>query len=89
MAVRLSDLRAGHPLRAGRFLVLISSRGLDDSGAIMRLDGLGKLKEFNDLIKYRTRDLHACIIMPQPTTLPRAPYYFMLVSKLRSFRTFC
>jgi hypothetical protein len=42
--------------------------------AIVRLEGLGKLKKFNDLIGNRTCDLPACSIMPQPTTLPRDPY---------------
>jgi hypothetical protein len=37
----------------------------------VRLEGLGKLKKFNDLIGNRTRDLPACGIVPQPTTLPR------------------
>jgi hypothetical protein len=36
------------------------------------LEGLGKLKKSNDLIGTRTRDLPACGIVPQPTTLPRA-----------------
>jgi hypothetical protein len=41
----------------------------------MRLEGLDKLKKkSNDLIGNRTRDLPACSIVPQPTTLPRAPF---------------
>jgi hypothetical protein len=39
----------------------------------MRLKGLGQLKKSNDLIGNRTRDLPACSIVPQPTTLLRAP----------------
>jgi hypothetical protein len=31
------------------------------------------IEKFNDLIGSRTRDLPACSIVPQPTTLPRAP----------------
>jgi hypothetical protein len=37
----------------------------------VRLEGLGKLKGFIHLIWSRTRDLPACSIVPQPTTLPR------------------
>jgi hypothetical protein len=44
MAVRLSSLRTGHPLPTGRFLVLISVRGLVDLRTLMRLEGLGPLK---------------------------------------------
>jgi hypothetical protein len=44
MAVRLSTLRAGLPLRPRRFLVLTSVRGGVDPRAIVRLEGLGQLK---------------------------------------------
>jgi hypothetical protein len=44
MAVRLSALRAGRPLPPGRFLVLISVRCWIDPRAIVRLEGLGQLK---------------------------------------------
>jgi hypothetical protein len=37
------------------------------------MQGLGKLKQYNDLIGTRTRDLPACNIAPKPCTLPRAP----------------
>jgi hypothetical protein len=39
----------------------------------VRLEGLGKLKKSNDLIGIRIRDLPACSIVFQPTTLLRAP----------------
>jgi hypothetical protein len=70
MAVRLSALSACRPLPPGRFPVLISVRGWVDPRAILQLEGLGKLKKSND-IGTRTRDLPACSIVPQPTTLPR------------------
>jgi hypothetical protein len=39
----------------------------------MRLERLYKLKKANELIGNRTRDLPACSIVPQLTTLARAP----------------
>jgi hypothetical protein len=44
MAVRLSTSGAGRPLPLGIFLVLISLRGLVDPMVIVRLEGLGQLK---------------------------------------------
>jgi hypothetical protein len=38
------------------------------------LEGLGKLKKYNDLIWNWTRDIPAYIIVPQPTTVQRAPF---------------
>jgi hypothetical protein len=38
----------------------------------MRLEGLGQLKNSNDIIGTRTRDLPACSIVPERNTLPRA-----------------
>jgi hypothetical protein len=45
----------------------------------VRLEGLAQLKKPGDLIRNRTRDLPACSIVPQPTMLPRAPEYQVLV----------
>jgi hypothetical protein len=33
----------------------------------VRLEGLGQMKNPNDLIRIRTRDLPACSVLPQPT----------------------
>jgi hypothetical protein len=41
--------------------------------AIVRLEGLSELKKSNDLMGIRARDLRTCCIVPQSTTLPRAP----------------
>jgi hypothetical protein len=74
MTVRLSALSAGRPLPPGRFLVLISVRAVDPR-AIVRLEEWNQLKKSSDLIGNRTRDLPACSIAPQPTTLPLAPTF--------------
>jgi hypothetical protein len=72
MAVSLSALRAGQSSHQGRFLVLVSVRGLVDPRAIVRLQGLRQLK--NPITSgIRNRDLPACSIVPQPTMLQRAP----------------
>jgi hypothetical protein len=55
------------------FLVLISFKAWVDLRAVVRLEGLGKLKKSSDFIGTWTRDLPACSIVPQPTTLPRVP----------------
>jgi hypothetical protein len=47
------------------FLILISVRSWVNTGVIMRLQGLGKLKEFIHLIGTRNLDLSGCNIVPQ------------------------
>jgi hypothetical protein len=64
MAVRLSALRAAALYSPERFLVLISVRGSVDSRAIVRLEGLVKLKKKIHLIGTRTRELPAYDIVP-------------------------
>jgi hypothetical protein len=49
-------------------LVLISVEAESTPRAIVRLEGLGKLKiKCNDVIGNRTRDLPPCRIVPQPS----------------------
>jgi hypothetical protein len=42
---------------------------------VLRTMWIRSIEKFNDLIGNPTRDLPACSIVPQPTTLPRAPNY--------------
>jgi hypothetical protein len=63
MAVRMSALRAGCLLPAGRFLILISVRSCVHSGAIVRLETLHELKKNNGFIGYITLNLPASIIV--------------------------
>jgi hypothetical protein len=53
---------SGRSLRQRGFLVLISVRGWVYLRAIVRLEGLGQLKNSNDLIGNLTGDLPACSI---------------------------
>jgi hypothetical protein len=53
----------------------------------VRLEGLGQLKKFNDLVGKRSRDLPAYSIVPQPTTLPRAP--LLLYTKTKHAGVIC
>jgi hypothetical protein len=46
---------------------------------MVRLEGLGKLKKTNDLIRIQTHDLPACSTVPQPTTLPGAPRFWKCI----------
>jgi hypothetical protein len=72
MAVTLSLYAPAALYLSGIFLVLMSVRGWVHPSALMWL-GLGKLKTSNDLIGILTRDRAACSIVPQSTTLQRAP----------------
>jgi hypothetical protein len=66
--LRLSALRAGHPLSPGRFLVLISVRVWVDP----KDSAAGRIRSIEKsvgLIGDRTHDLSACSIVPQPTNI--------------------
>jgi hypothetical protein len=64
MAVRLSALRAGHPLPPGRFLVLISVKRLSEPQGHSAAGRIRSTEKSND-IGNRTRDLPACSIAPR------------------------
>jgi hypothetical protein len=72
--IGMSALCVGRFLPPEKSLVLIFVRGWVDPVAIVRLEGLSKLKDSTSS-GTRTGDLPACGIVPQPTKLPRAPIY--------------
>jgi hypothetical protein len=66
---KLWALRAGHTLPPRWFLALICIRGWEDAqGNRTRLT-----EKSTDPIRNRARDLPACRIVTEPTSLPRAP----------------
>jgi hypothetical protein len=75
--IRLTDdgkvvsLTPSRPLPT-RFLVLNSVRSLVDTRALVRLEGLGQLKESTSS-GLELATFPSCSMVPQPTTLPRAP----------------
>jgi hypothetical protein len=76
MAVSLSAFRAGRPLHPD-----ISARGRVDPRAIVRLEGLDKLKKIHT-IGARICDITACCIVPQLTTTSRAPIIKIISNRI-------
>jgi hypothetical protein len=72
----VSALRSGRALRPENLPVLIPVRVSANPRAVMGLEVLSKLKTFNDLIGTRARDLPACNVASQPSTLPFVPHVF-------------
>jgi hypothetical protein len=81
MAVRLSNLRAIRPLpppppKIPGTHFCYRPRRPQGHGAARRIRSIEKS---NTLIGNRSRYLPACRIMPQPTTLSRAPYLYLTI----------
>jgi hypothetical protein len=79
MVLKLSTLRTGHALLPRNilffslFLVILFVSGGVNPRAIVRLQGLDKLKNFIGLIGTQTPNLLACSLASQPTTLSYDP----------------
>jgi hypothetical protein len=76
MAGRLLALRTGRAVLPRNIifllLVLISVKRLSKPPGLVRLEGLGKLKKFNNFIGFRTCNLPACSIVLQPLRYSRS-----------------
>jgi hypothetical protein len=71
--VRLSALRNGRLYPQELFLVLISARGWVDNQGHSAAGRIMSMKNSNDTIGNRTRNLPVCSAVPQPTAPLRAP----------------
>jgi hypothetical protein len=69
----LSALRTGCIYPQEIFLVLISVKRLSQPQYHRAAGRIASIKNFNNTIGFRTRDLPACSAVPQPTALPRTP----------------
>ena len=70
--VRLSALRTGRLYPQEIFLVLISVKRLSQPQGHSAAGRIMSMKNSNETIGNRTRDLPTCSAVPQPITLPRA-----------------
>jgi hypothetical protein len=73
MAVRLSAPRAGRPLPPRKIPGTHFCQRLSKPQGHSAAGRIRSIEKSNDLMGYETRDLAACSVVPQPTTLPRAP----------------
>jgi hypothetical protein len=63
-------LAALYPQEYSWYSFLLQAESTPGPYAVGRI---GSIEKSNDLIRNRTHDPPACSIVPQPTTLPRAP----------------
>jgi hypothetical protein len=73
MAVRLSDLRTGRPLPLKKIPDTHFCSKMSRSQGHSAAGRIWSIEKSNDLFGNRTRDTPARSVVPQPTTLPRAP----------------
>jgi hypothetical protein len=73
MAVKLSALGAGRPLTPQEIPDSHFCQRLSRSQGHRVAGKIRSIEKSTDLIGFRSRDLPACSIVPQPTTLPRDP----------------
>jgi hypothetical protein len=72
MAVKLSALRAGRPFTSQEIPGTHFRQKMSGPQGHSAAGRIRSIEKSNDLIGIRTRDLPACSIVPQPTTMPRA-----------------
>ena len=84
--VRLSALRTGHLYPQEISLVLISIRGWVDPQGHSAAGRIISMKNSNDTIGNRIRDLSACGAVPQPTAPPRYKDMYIYLSTTEMLR---